>query len=359
MRSGSSLQAKGDFERSPSVAFRMNDWPLLGVVVPAYRSPRVLERCIAALRASDLPAEKWELIVVDDGSSDPETTRVAELADIPITLDPPAGGPARARNAGVRASRAAIVAFVDADVLVHRDALRRIHQAFDDAEVAAVFGSYDANPEARGIVSQYRNLLHHRVHQKNAGEVESFWAGCGAVRKTILESAGMFDEKKYRRPEMEDVELGYRLRDASHRIILDPAILCTHLKRWTLGGMLKSDFTRRGLPWAQLLVERGMLLSPRGLSLGATERVSAVAAVAVVAGALVALACGWIAAAVASVGFLVLFVTLNRDHFGWLKRQRGLRFAILSVPLHLAYSVNAIVALVTGVISARIRLFLR
>lgn len=333
----------------------MNRMPLLSVVVPAYRSPQVLDRCLRALQASDLPGDRWELIVVDDGSSDPETSRIASQADILIALDPPAGGPARARNAGTRAAHSGIVAFVDADVLVHSDALRRMLEGFDDANVGAVFGSYDASPEARGFVSQYRNLLHHRVHQKNAGDVESFWAGCGAVRKTILESAGMFDEVTYRRPEMEDVELGYRLRDASHSIVLDPLILCTHLKRWTLGGMLMSDFARRGLPWARLLVERRMLLRPRGLSLGSAEQISAGAAMATVAALLLALACGSKAAAIPSLAFLMIFVIVNADLFRWLGRQRGLLFALASVPLHLLYTVNAIAALAAGALIALVR----
>jgi GT2 family glycosyltransferase len=165
---------------------------------------------------------------------------------------------------------------VDADVLVHPEALRLLLSAFDDPAIAAAFGSYDDAPVAQGVVSQYRNLLHHHVHQRNAGEVESFWAGLGAVRRSVFDVSGGFDEITYRRPEMEDVELGYRIRDAGHRIVLDPGVQGTHLKIWTLGGMLTSDFIRRGVPWARLLVRRGMLLHPKGLSLGAGERISAV-----------------------------------------------------------------------------------
>lgn len=320
--------------------------------MPAHRSPVALSRCLDALRASDLPASDWELIVVDDASLDVETERVASRADRVVSLAAPAGGPARARNAGARAAAAPITAFIDSDVLVHSDALRRMLVAFDDPETAAVFGSYDDKPAFPGIVSQYRNLLHHFVHQRNAGEVESFWAGCGGARRNALEAVGMFDEERFRRPEMEDVELGYRLRDEGHRIILDPLVQCTHLKRWSLGGMIVSDFTRRGVPWARLLVERDMLLRPRGLSLGKAERASAILAAAFVALAAAAGLCTSATLAIPAALALAGFVTVNRRLFSWLASVRGLAFAARAVPLHLVYNVVATISLAWGAATA-------
>src|SRR5688500_15170964 len=304
----------------------------LSVIVPAYRSPHDLALCIAALRSSDLQPQLLEITVVDDGSDDRATTRVAASADHVITLAPPPGGPARARNAGAFGTHADIIAFVDADILVHPDALRLLLSAFDDPSTAAVFGSYDDEPAAEGVVSQYRNLLHHRVHQRNAGSVESFWAGLGAVRRTVFDSVGGFDEVTYARPEMEDVELGYRMRDAGHRIVLDPRIQGTHLKRWTPGGMLSSDFFRRGAPWARLLVSRGMILSPRGLSLGAAERLSAILAVMAIVSLVGALFCRrWDVAALGAV-FLASFAATNVNLFRWFAGKRGARFALLTIP---------------------------
>ena len=323
--------------------------------MPAHRSPVALSRCLDALRASDLPAGEWELIVADDASLDVETEKVAGSADKVIALPAPAGGPARARNAGVRAASARIVAFIDSDVLVHSDALRRLLDAFDDPATAAVFGSYDDTPAFPGIVSQYRNLLHHFVHQRSAGEVESFWAGCGAVRRDVFEAVGMFDEDRFRRPEMEDVELGYRLRDEGHRIILDPLVQCTHLKRWRLGGMIVSDFTRRGVPWARLLVERNMLLRARGLSLGKAERASAVLAGAFVAVGAAAVLCTSVTLAFLAALVLAGFVTANHRLFSWLASIRGPGFAASAVPLHLVYNVVAATSLVWGAATAMLR----
>jgi glycosyltransferase involved in cell wall biosynthesis len=322
--------------------------PSLSVIVPAHRAPHDLERCIAALKASDLDPQLWELIVVNDGSADPETARVAQAADSTVTLPAPASGPAAARNAGAEAARGRWLAFVDADVLVHRDALRLLLGGLESSGAAAIFGSYDDAPAAPGIVSQYRNLLHHRVHQRNAGDVESFWAGCGAVERSAFDAVGRFDAARFLRPEMEDVELGYRLRDAGHRIVLDPAVLCTHLKRWTLGGMITSDFSRRGLPWARLLVERKMLLNPRGLSLGAVERASAVFSFLAATSTLLAALLQSRGAALFAAAMFLFFVASNAPLFRWLGAKRGWRFAASAVLLHFIYSVNAVAALGVG-----------
>ena len=81
--------------------------------------------------------------------------------------------------------------FIDADVVVHPDVVARIRQAFEEEpSLAAVFGSYDANPRAPGIVSRYRNLLHHFVHQRGHREAATFWAGLGAVPTHHLPGSG-------------------------------------------------------------------------------------------------------------------------------------------------------------------------
>jgi len=125
-----------------------------------------------------------------------------------------------------------------------------------DSGLVGVFGSYDDAPEARGLLSEYRNLLHRYVHLRGAGEAETFWAGCGAIRRDAFEAVGGFDTARFPRPQIEDIELGYRLRERGGRIRLDPSIQGTHLKRWSLWPMFRTDFRDRGVPWMRLLMER-------------------------------------------------------------------------------------------------------
>src|SRR6476659_4577806 len=106
-----------------------------------------------------MPRGSWELIVVDDASTDATALIAAEFADAVVRLPDRPRGPAYARNRGVEVARGAIVVFVDADVVVHTDTLRRFTSVFkQEPDVSAVFGAFFTQPEAPQLVSQYRNL---------------------------------------------------------------------------------------------------------------------------------------------------------------------------------------------------------
>ena len=187
-------------------------------------------------------------------------------------------GPATARNVGLAELNTDVVLFVDADCIVHSDAVARIRSRFAaDPELAAVFGSYDDEPEAPGLVSRFRNLLHHHVHTSNPGPASTFWAGLGAVRREPFERVFGFDES-FSRPSIEDIDLGLRLTDVGGRIELDPEIQCTHLKRWTLISMVRTDFAQRGVPWVMLMAKRGGP-PPNALNLAWRHRFSALGVV--------------------------------------------------------------------------------
>src|SRR3954451_20411458 len=205
------------------------------VGVPATDSPATLQRCIAAIRAADEPPE--ELIVVEHA---------------------PGPGPAAARNEGAARAANDVLVYVDSDVVVRPDAFARIRAALAaEPELAAVFGSYDDEPEAPGTVSRFRNLLHHHVHHEGAGPASTFWAGLGAVRRDAFEEVGGFDAERYPHSSIEDVELGVRLSAAGHAIRLDPTIQGTHLKAWTLADLVRTDVRRRGVPWVALVLGTG------------------------------------------------------------------------------------------------------
>ena len=205
----------------------------LSVIVPATNDPPTLGRCTAAIRGADAAPE--EIIVV---------------------REPVRTGPAAARNAGAREAAGDVLVFVDADIEVHPDVFSRIRSAFaKEDELVALFGSYDDAPAAPGVVSRFRNLLHHHVHQTSGGPATTFWGGIGAIRREEFEGIGGFDQERFAVPSIEDIELGMRLTAAGARIVLDPEIQGTHLKRWTLGQMLRTDLHDRGIPWVQLLLE--------------------------------------------------------------------------------------------------------
>ena len=326
--------------------------PFLSVVVPAHRGEQVLRASLPSLLASTLPREQWELIVVDDASPDRTADVAREYADRVVRLDGRPRGPAYARNRGTEAANGDVVVFIDADVCVHPDTLARFAEAFDsDPELAALFGSYDDDPHAPGMVSQFRNLLHHHTHHMNPGPAETFWAGCGAVRRDALLTVGMMDAWHFPRPQIEDIELGRRLRRAGYHIELRPDILCTHLKRWTLTNMVVTDFRDRGVPWMWLLLSEGISGTPATLNLRFSEKLCtalvAITALALAA-ALVFLSAAALIVAMVSV---LLIVILNRGFYATLVRRRGVAFAAAAVPLHLVFYFTGGLGAVAGFVS--------
>jgi len=323
--------------------------PFMSVIVPVYQGARVLPRCLAALRASEMPAGSWELIVVDDASTDATALVAAEFADAVIRLPDRPRGPAYARNRGVEVARGEIVVFIDADVCVHTDTLRRFTGVFAyEPDVSAVFGAYDTQPEAPQLVSQYRNLLHHFVHWQSAGEAETFWGGCGAIRREVFLEAGRYDEWSYSRPQIEDVELGHRVRALGHRIVLRPEIQCTHLKRWTLRGVVTGDFRDRGVPWTRMLIRQGLATKTKTLNLRTVEKLNTLL---IWAALLLFVASvfwrSWQTAAWAGAAFAVV-IGLNRSLYAFFIRARGVLFAMAVIPLHTLYYINNGVAVMYG-----------
>jgi cellulose synthase/poly-beta-1,6-N-acetylglucosamine synthase-like glycosyltransferase len=247
--------------------------PVISVIVPVRNSPEELRLCLGHLFESTY--SRYEVIVVDDASTD-ETAQVAvELGALLLSLGQRCG-PAGARNRGTKLARGEILFFVDADVCATPATLQEVADTFArDPDVDAVFGSYDTRPTAGNVLSQYKNLFHHFVHQDSLEEATTFWSGCGAIRRSVFTKMGGFSAR-YKRPSIEDIELGMRLHAAGHRIMLNKRIQVTHLKRWTLWSIVKTDVLDRGVPWTKLMLEEGSM--PNDLNLKVSQRISVVLA---------------------------------------------------------------------------------
>lgn len=305
---------------------------MISIIVPAHRADRALERCLEAI--GRLCGNHCECIVVDDGSPESRVSAAAAAAGFRTARSEQTRGPAAARNRGALAAEGELLFFVDADVLVPEGAAIEVLAFFDaHPEVAALFGSYDTEPEAPGLVSQYKNLTHHYVHQNGRVDAFTFWAGCGAIRRSAFLAAGGFDER-YKRPCIEDIELGYRLTRRRERIVLLKSLMVTHLKRWTFREAVRSDVVHRGVPWVRLLLSSpGAVVSD--LNLGWSYRLS----VALVwMAAATAIATVW-SPAVALIAFAAVggVVGVNRHYLRWLVETRGWWFAVRVVPLYLLH----------------------
>lgn len=223
-------------------------------IVPAFNAERSLAGTIATIRAA--APEGAEVVIVDDGSLDGTRELAAGLAD-KLVCRPCQSGAARARNDACRVASGNVYVFVDSDVTVRPDAvaglLEHLRRGAD-----AVYGAYEALPpsDVRNAPTDYKNLIHHFTHLRGATEQSStFWSGFSAIRADAFWAVDGFDPTTTRSADIEDIHLGYRLNAAGFRIVLDPSLQAVHHKRYTIRGLVASDFFHRAIPWSKAMVE--------------------------------------------------------------------------------------------------------
>jgi hyaluronan synthase len=118
--------------------------PSVAVVMPAFNEEDAVAESIRSLLTVDYPDDKLEVVVIDDGSTDATLSEIERVAAgspmVRVIVFPENRGKRAAMAAGIRATEAEIVAFVDSDSSLERDALRRIVRGFADPKVGAIAG---------------------------------------------------------------------------------------------------------------------------------------------------------------------------------------------------------------------------
>jgi glycosyltransferase involved in cell wall biosynthesis len=315
--------------------------PRLSVIVPARNAAATLPRCLTALTAQT--TDGIEAIVVDDNSTD-DTAAIAARYAVKLLALPQHAGVSAARNRGAEASHGAILLFLDADVVLAPGGISRVLAAMAGPQVDALIGSYDSDPDDHSIVSRFKNLAHHHFHQHSRAEAASFWGACGAVKRECFFAAGEFNEKRFKLPSIEDVELGYRMIDQGVRIVLDPALQVKHLKKWTLGSLIATDLSRRAIPWTLLWIERRRLQKDLNFSYG--QRIGAMVSVGIVLATSWAIVNPHLWFAVGTL--IVIAYLLNQGLFKLLYEKGGARLAICGFLLHQLYYLYSLLGLAIG-----------
>jgi len=322
--------------------------PFISTIIPVLNSRDFLRRCLESLKKSTY--KSFETIVVDDASSDNIVD--ADLdEDINYFRLDKRSGPAAARNFGASKAKGEILMFLDSDILVKPDTLSKIVSRFKEyPDISAVFGSYNDEPYEKNFISQYKNLIHHHIHQESASEAVTFWAGCGAIKKEVFNKVGGFNEEKYRIPSIEDIELGYRLSEKKNKIFLDKDIQVTHLKKWEWGSLLKTDIINRAVPWSLLILESNFL--PKDLNLKINERISAFLVLLLFILILFYIFDNFFQTNILQLRQFCLFILvnlaalfiLNRKLYSFFYTKKGLVFTLGSIFMHFLYYLYSIIS---------------
>jgi GT2 family glycosyltransferase len=214
--------------------------PRISVVMPVFNAESTLAECLTRLCSSTFP--DFEIVLVDDGSTDQSR---AIAANFPVRVVPSEGrvGPAAARNLGARAATGQILFFIDSDVMVRPETIARVAAQLEDDQVDGVIGVQAADMRYRDLVSQYKNLWMRWTYVRQLGDVPLFYTTAAAIRREVFLRAGGFD-RGYATPNVEDTAFGQKLARLGVRVRVDPGLEVEHVKRYSLWGLLRTDFMR-------------------------------------------------------------------------------------------------------------------
>jgi glycosyltransferase involved in cell wall biosynthesis len=315
----------------------------VSIIVPVHNGGDRFRQCLDSLKKT--APQPAEIIVVADGDTD-GSRQLAKAYGVQVLETPSRGGPALARNVGARKAKGDILFFIDADVTLSPDAVRQVTVLFEqEPDLTAVFGSYDDEPGEANFLSQYRNLLHHHVHQRGREDASTFWGACGAIHRETFLTIGGFDER-YGEPSIEDIELGYRLKKAGHRIRLSKTLQVKHLKCWNFVSMLRTDLFVRALPWTELILRDGRFVND--LNTDMAGRVSVMLVFLMLSSLFLSI---WQPLLLAGAALMAVTLTaVNAPLYRFFLRKRGIRFTLQSLPCHWLYFIYSGAAFAVGTV---------
>lgn len=213
--------------------------PRYSVIIPAYQAEATIGACVRALSRQTVPRDRYEIIVVDDGSTD-RTADVARLAGADRVLTIPHGGPSVARNAGVEVARGDILLFTDADCEPFPEWVERMTAPFADSQVIGTKGVY--RTRQRSLVARLVQLEYEYRYERMARfpTIDFIDTYAAAYRRDVFRRAGGFPTE-IKIPSAEDVDLSFRLARAGYRLVFVPDAPVWH----THPSNLKSYLARK------------------------------------------------------------------------------------------------------------------
>ncbi len=193
------------------------------VIIPTHNRERVLCKCLKALNNQTYPTEKYEIIIINDGSTDgtEEMLEGLEIKPALVYIYQEQTGPAGARNRGIENAQGEYIIFIDDDIIVTPEFIERHLQKQKENEKVIVHGPviYTNNPD--NPTSE---------EQKITDFSRAFFAtGNVSIRKKYLLEAGLFNEN-FQEYGWEDLELGYRLQNMRLKAVKEPEASGFHLK---------------------------------------------------------------------------------------------------------------------------------
>lgn len=217
-------------------------YPAISIVMPVRNAQDYLDRSLSSVYANSF--KDFEMIVVNDGSKDDSEKIIRKYPIDTYIVFPSNKGHAVARNEGANKAKGRIILFIDADIELKEDTLKKIFGHFEDTACQCVIGLYSKTHPNSDIFSCYKNMWIHYTYFTSPERVNWFFSAIGAIKKEIWDKSGFFDPKFHIKTGGGDIDFGFRLIRQGISIILDKDIEVIHLKKFNLYKLLKNDFMR-------------------------------------------------------------------------------------------------------------------
>jgi glycosyltransferase involved in cell wall biosynthesis len=190
--------------------------PVISVIIPAYNEQDFIESTLLSLRNSDYPKEKFEIIVVDNGSTDQTTEIAKQHTDVLLHL--PDGNVGAVRNHGAKKAAGDFIAFLDADCEVSQDWLANLELLLTETKDTA-FGGTCRSPKNSSWIERYWLLGNGQKKQKD------LVGACIGISKPDFFLIGGFREDL---TSGEDTDLSNRLRSMNISVIVNKNLTVQH-----------------------------------------------------------------------------------------------------------------------------------
>ena len=211
----------------------------VSVIIPAYNASATIGQALNALSRQNC-FQPFEVIVVDDGSSDKTAEIVASFPSVRYIRQDNAG-PAAARNHGARLAQGEYLAFTDSDCIPHEDWISQLMSGFSQPHVGVVAGSYGiANPKSRLARGIHKEILWRHQHLM-PDFPNSFGSYNFCVRKNVFDAVGGFNTA-YRTASGEDNDLSYKITGSGWRIYFERKAFVDHYHPTRVVKYLKEQF---------------------------------------------------------------------------------------------------------------------
>ncbi len=210
------------------------------VIVPAYNAASTIGDCLAALMLQSIPRERYEVIVVDDGSTDSSADIAAQHGARVVRQANQ--GQAAARNHGVAEALGSIIFFTDADCEPTPRWLADLSAPFADAAIAGDKGAYRTRQRslaARFVQLEYEERYEHMSRARYIDFVDTYSA---AYRRDVFLQNGGFDTSFPGDSSGEDQEFSFRLSERGYKMLFVPTAIVYHRHPSTVAAYIRRKF---------------------------------------------------------------------------------------------------------------------